>query len=105
MNAFVSSKFSHYPVIWMLHNRALNKKMTGFHEQCLRIMFNDKNSSFERLLENNKSISIHYGNIPTLVIQMYKVANSIFSKIMNKIPKLRGKLLYHVRYVYYSIHP
>ena len=59
MNVFFDSQFHYCPVIWICHSRALNNKINRLHEQCLRIIYNDKTSTFKELLENDNSISIH----------------------------------------------
>ena len=59
MNIFFDSQFNYCPVIWMCHSRALNNKTNRLHEQCLRIIYNDKTSAFKELLEKDNSISIH----------------------------------------------
>ena len=73
MNAFFDSQFNYCPLIWMFHSRNLNNKINRLNERCLRVIYNDKTSSFEQLLENDNSVSIHHRNIQTLAIEMYKV--------------------------------
>ena len=51
MNAFFKSQFSYCPLIWMCHSRDNNNKINRLHEHCLRIVFSDKQSSFETLLK------------------------------------------------------
>ena len=48
---------------WMLHSRKNNNKIKHLHEQCLRLIYNDKKSSYENLLEKDNSVSIHHKNI------------------------------------------
>ena len=50
INAFLKSQFSYY-FLWMCHNRANNGKINRLHEHCLRIIYSDKHSSYETLLE------------------------------------------------------
>ena len=63
MNAFSKSQFSYCPLIWMCHSRTNNNKINRLHERCLRIIFSDKQSSFETLLEKDGSVSIHNGDL------------------------------------------
>ena len=81
MNAFFDSQFNYCPLIWMFHSRNLNNKINRLHEHCLRVIYNDKTSSFEQLLENDNSVSIHHRNIQTLVIEMYQVTNGLSPEI------------------------
>ena len=77
MNAFFKSQFSYCPLIWMCHSRIINKKINRLHERCLRIIYCDKQSSFEELLEKDSSVSIHVRNIQILATEMYKVTKGM----------------------------
>ena len=57
MNAFFNSQFNYCPLIWMCHNRTTNRKINMLHERCLRIIYNDKQSSFKMLLEKDSVLS------------------------------------------------
>ena len=87
MNAFFKAQFNYCPIVWMLHSRSLNNKNNRLHELCLRIIYNDKHSSFEELLVKDNSVSVHHNNIHTLAIEMYKVVNGISSEIMSEFLK------------------
>ena len=63
MNALFNSQFSYCPLIWMCHNRMTDKKINSLHERCLRMIYNDKQSSFQMLIEKDNSVSIHDRNI------------------------------------------
>ena len=58
MNSFFNSQFSYCPLIWMFHSRIMNNKINRLHERCMRLIYEDKTSSFEELLEQDKSVSI-----------------------------------------------
>ena len=73
MNAFFNSQLNYCPVIWMCHSRALNNIINRLHKQCLRIIYNDKGSTFRGLQEKDNALSIRYRNIEALAIEMYKV--------------------------------
>ena len=98
MNAFFDSQFKYCPLIWMFHSRNLNNEINRLHERCLRVIYNDKTSSFEKLLEKNNSVSIHHRNIQTLAIEMYKVTNGLSPEIMNKMFQIREESRYNLRY-------
>ena len=98
MNAFFNSQFNYCPVIWMFHSRALNNKINRFHGGCLCIVYNDKMSTFNELLEKDNSVSIRYRNIQALAIEMFKVANGMSPVIMNEIFQLIEESHYNLRY-------
>ena len=69
MNAFFKSQFSYCPLIWICHSRANNNKINRLHERCLRIVFSDKQSSFETLRKRQFCI-YHNRNLQILATEM-----------------------------------
>ena len=59
INAFFNAQFHYCPIIWMFHSRSLNNKINRHHERCLRIIYNDKYSNLEKLLNKDNSVSLH----------------------------------------------
>ena len=55
----------------MLHGRQINK-INKLHERALRIVYNDTITSFEELLVEDKTFTIHHQNIQSLANEMYK---------------------------------
>ena len=47
MNAFISLQFGYCPLVWMFHFRELNNRINRIHGRSLRIVYNDKQSTFE----------------------------------------------------------
>ena len=58
------------------------------HERCLRIIYNDKQSSFTELLNKDSSVSIHIRNIQSLIIEMFRFFNGLSPPLTNNIFKL-----------------
>ena len=91
-NAFIKSRFSDCPVVWMFHCRTLNNRINHLHERSLRLVYEDFTSSFEELLILDGSVTIHHRNIQKMAIEMYKVYCGISSGIMNLVfPLNKGK--------------
>ena len=65
----------------MCRNRTKNNKINRIHERCLRLIYNDKKSYFENLLDKDKSVSIHHKNLRSLAIEIYKVGRGISPEI------------------------
>ena len=86
MNAFIKCHFSYCPLIWMFHSRALEQKINRLHERCLRIVYSDRTSTFEDLLELDKSSTFHQRAIQFLAIELFKakLSESNDEKIFNK---------------------
>ena len=85
MNAFIASHFSYCPVVWMFHSRKLNNRINRLHERALRIVYKDYTSSFEELLNQDQSLTIHQKNLQKLVTEVYKVKTGIAPAIMNDV--------------------
>ena len=99
MNAFFTSQFSYCPLVWMCHSRTNNSKINMLHKRCLRIIYNDKQSSFTELLNKGSSVSIHIKNILKLVIEMFKSYKGLLPPIMDNVFKLRIENPYSLRQV------
>ena len=85
MKAFIISQFSYCPLVQMFHSKRLGKKTIVLHERALKITYWDKTSSFNELLENKNSISIHHKNLQGLAMEMYKISNNMSTTILNNI--------------------
>ena len=97
MNAFFKSQFSYCPLVWMSHSRANNSKINRLHERCLRKIYSDKQSSFEELLEQDGSVSIHQRNLQVLTTEMYKVRKGLSPAIITELFEHKEEHYYNLR--------
>ena len=79
---FIMSQFSYCPLVWMSHSRSLNNKITNIHKRALRIMYQDKKSNLQDLLQKDKSVSSHMKNLQYLATEIFKVKNCFSPEIM-----------------------
>ena len=70
MNSFFKTQFNYCLLIWMCHSREKNRKINRLYERCLRTIYNDKQSSFNELLEKDGSVSIHKRNLQVVVTEI-----------------------------------
>ena len=75
--SFVESQFKYCPLIWMFHSRYSNAKINRLHMRALRLVYNDFQSTFDELLDRDKSFTIHHQNIQTLAIEIYKIFHGL----------------------------
>ena len=94
---FFRRQFKYCPLILMCYNRSLNHKVNRLHEICLRIIYSDKKSSFDELLDKDQSVSIHHQNIQKLGRVMFKVLNGENHQIANEIFHIRDETSYELR--------
>ena len=77
MKAFVESQFAFTPLVGLFHSRELNTKINLLHYRALRFVYKDDASSFQELLNKDKSVTIHHRNIQALAIEMFKVRHVV----------------------------
>ena len=73
------------PLVWMRHSRALNNEINRLHERYQRLIYNDKQLTFENFLK--RMILSQY--IQTLPIEMYKDVNGGSAEIMKETFRIR----------------
>ena len=91
MNVLFKSQCSYSPLLWMCHSRANNGKINRLHERCLRIIYSDKQSSFETLLEKDGSVSVHNRNLQILAAEIYKIKNDLSPLIVTELFEQRNE--------------
>ena len=64
-----------------------------------RIIYNDKESSFEQLLRRDNSVSIHHRNIQALATEIYKIVDGTAPNIIKKLFKLREESNYYLKHI------
>ena len=55
----------------MAHSGTMSSKINRLHERSLRIVYSDQGSTFEELLEIEKTFFIHHKNIQSLATEIY----------------------------------
>ena len=93
MKTFIESQFNYCPLVWMCHSRGLNKRINKLQERALRIVYTNKNLTFEQLLEKDQSFTIHERNLQKLATEIYKVKHYLCPKPFQElfISAIRGK--------------
>ena len=74
----------------MFHTIELNRKINYIHERALRIVYRDNSSSFIELPKKDNSVFIHYRNIQSLAIELYKVKHTFSNFLILDIIPLRS---------------
>ena len=88
----------------MCHNRTNNNKINRLHERCLRLIYNDKKSSFKDLLKKNESVSLHHRNLRTLALELFEVFKGLSPVIFVEAFPVRQQIQYNMRnYSYFAM--
>ena len=104
VNAFFYSQFNYCQFVWMCNNRTNNNKINCLHERCLRLIYNDKKSSFEDLLQKDGCVSIHHRNLRTLAVELFKVLKGLSPVIFAEAFSVRQQSQYNMRnYSYFAM--
>ena len=82
INAIFPSQLVCCPLIWMFHNRTLKNRINKLQQRALRLVHDDKTSSFYELLQKGNSFTIHHRNIQKLALEIYRVKHHIAPKVM-----------------------
>ena len=85
MKAFIESQFGYYSLVWMFHSRTLNNKINRLHERALTLVYKDVHLSFQQLIDEDESVTIHHRHLQKLATEMYKLKNNISPIIMKTI--------------------
>ena len=77
-----NAQFNYCCFIWMLHScKSNNFKIKHLHGRCLRLIYGDKKSPYEKILEKDNSVSIHHKNIQALALEIFKVKQKLCPEI------------------------
>ena len=71
------SNFSYCPLIWLFCSKGANNESNRTHILALRALYGDYESTFEELLDKDKSMTIHKKNLQKLMVEIYKTINHL----------------------------
>ena len=63
----------------------MNAKINKLHYRALRIVYRDNTSSFEELLQKNRTVTVHHRNLQLIAIEMFKVKKGLAPSFMANI--------------------
>ena len=80
----------------MFRSRKLKNRISNIHERTFRILYRNYESTFQQLLKQNKSVSIHQRNLQILSTEVFKTKNALNPVIMEDLFKFKN-LVYNFR--------
>ena len=80
-NTFINSQFNYAPLIWMFSRKTLYHKIEKIHHRTLKVIYQSE-ESYENLLLESSSVSIHQRHLHFLVTEIYKSTTQIKPEFM-----------------------
>ena len=71
-NTIILSNFNYCPLVWLFCSDAANDEINRAHKRCLRILYQDYESTLQLLLSRDNSQTIHVKNLQRLMTEIYK---------------------------------
>ena len=84
-NSFILSKFNYSCLVWMFCSKTLQNKISQTQKRAFCIVYNELKLNLDKLVELDKSTTIHIENIITLLTEVYKTTRGENLIFMNKI--------------------
>ena len=80
-NTFINSQFNYAPLIWMFYRKTLYHKIEKNHHRILKVIYQSE-ESYESLLLEISSVSVHQRHLRCLVTEIYKGTTQINPEFM-----------------------
>ena len=80
-NTFINSQFNYAPLIWMFYRKTLYHKIEKNHHRILKVIYQSE-ESYENLLLESSSVSVHQRHLRFLVTEIYKSTTQINPEFM-----------------------
>ena len=97
MKSFIISQFNYCPLIWINHSSGLSNKINHIHQRALRIVYDYYSSTFEDLLNKDKSVTIRQRKLQQFAIEIFRLKIEIAPIIMNEIFIFVKNNIYNLR--------
>ena len=80
-NAFIDSQFNYPLLLWMICRKTLYSKIEKIHHKCLKFIYKS-NDTYENLLLQSNTVSIHQRHLRFLMIEIYKSISQLNPQFM-----------------------
>ena len=84
-NSFIVSQLNYCCLVWMFCSNTIQNKINQIQKRALRVVYNEQNLNPDKLVELDKSTTIHIKNIVTLITEVYKTTRGENPIFTNKI--------------------
>ena len=81
-NAFINSQFNYCSLIWMFSGKRNLNKIHNIHKRTLRVVYKEYDKSYEELLRDHNTTSIHQNHVKFLATEIFKSINKLNPEFM-----------------------
>ena len=101
-NSFVTSKFNYCPLVWHFCGATNSNKIEKIQERCLRIIYKDYESSYNRLLGMANTTTLVISRLRILILEVFKSIRQLNPKCISdsdsfEVKSLGNSLRIHVK--------
>ena len=82
-NSFVASNFNYCPLVWHFCGVSNSNKMEKIKERCLRIVYKDYDSSYDRFLEMANTTALVISRLRIILFEVYKSMHHLNPKCIS----------------------
>ena len=100
-NTFLLPHFQYCSTVWHFCSARNCEKKESLNKRALRIVFNDKVSSYQQLLHNSRGATLYNRRIQNMLIAIYKCLNHVnrFSFFSRKILAFQATLKFEYKII------
>ena len=82
--SFFEFQFKYCSLTWMFYSGSTNNRLNHLKERALKLVYDDYELTFGKLLDKEGSLTIHHYNIQTLCTELYKVYHNLSQAIFSE---------------------
>ena len=90
LRSFITSQFNFCPLTWMCHSRRINNQVNKLHERALRLVYNDKSSSFRKSCNYSSETVSNLGAKPWGIQIWWQTSGRFYQKIFKNLDLVRN---------------
>ena len=98
-NSFVSSNFNCCPFVWHFCGVTDGNKIEKIQERCLRIIYKDYESSYDRLLDRENTTKLAISRLRILILEVFKSIHRLNPKCISDLFEF-FYLSFYFKYIY-----
>ena len=88
-NSFVKSNFNYCPLVWHFCGKVNNDKLEKIQERSLRILSKDYDSSYDELLHQFSTTTLHVSRLKNILTEVFKTIKGLNPECLNSLFEIK----------------